>query len=227
MARSNLLQLARHSTRCIRTPLPARGSIRALPIIQTSKCNPVIASRAFHASKSAFKGLSPETDNPQPKKPEAHAASASQPTEISIEEYHQVSDAYMDTVVAKLEQLQEQREDVDVEFSVRNYTSLLCHSQQIHCQTSSTTVSSSRLIWCLNIGRRPYPQLSTRRNLRAQQAAAEQADLALVAIVWTEKIRLGCAWRGAAREGGRWRGGLDLFEGRDEFGRFVDEGATG
>jgi hypothetical protein len=35
-----------------------------------------------------------------------------------MEEYHQLSDAYMDALVSKLEQLQEQREDVDVEFSV-------------------------------------------------------------------------------------------------------------
>jgi frataxin len=70
-----------------------------------------------------FKGLSPETDDPQPKQPEAHAATAPSPTEVTMEEYHQASDAYMDTIVAKLEQLQEQREDVDVEFSVRIYFS--------------------------------------------------------------------------------------------------------
>jgi len=117
MARSNLLKLARLSTRCIRSPLTARSSKRALSITQSSKSSPLIAVRAFHASKLVYKGLSPETDNPQPKQPEAHTATAAVPTEISIEEYHQVSDAYMDIVVAKLEQLQEQREDVDVEFS--------------------------------------------------------------------------------------------------------------
>jgi len=35
-----------------------------------------------------------------------------------MDEYHLVSDAYMDTILARLEQLQESREDVDVEFSV-------------------------------------------------------------------------------------------------------------
>jgi frataxin len=123
MARSNFLKLARVSTRCIRSPLIPKRSLRALCITQTSKPNPLTTTRAFHASKPSFKGLSPETDNPQPKQPEAHTTSAAEPTEITLEEYHQVADACMDTIVAKLEQLQETREDVDVEFSVRIYLS--------------------------------------------------------------------------------------------------------
>lgn len=92
--------------------------MRALSIAQTSKPSPLTPARAFHASKPAFKGLSPETDDPQPKQPEAHTTSAAAPTEITMDEYHLVSDAYMDTILARLEQLQESREDVDVEFSV-------------------------------------------------------------------------------------------------------------
>ena len=118
MARSNLLKLARVSTCCIRSPLVPRSSLRALSIAQTSKPSPLTPARAFHASKPAFKGLSPETDDPQPKQPEAHTTSAAAPTEITMDEYHLVSDAYMDTILARLEQLQESREDVDVEFSV-------------------------------------------------------------------------------------------------------------
>jgi frataxin len=67
------------------------------------------------------KGISPETDNPQPKEPESSGGAPSAPTEISMEEYHQVADKCMDTIVAKLEQLQEAREDVDVEYSVSSY----------------------------------------------------------------------------------------------------------
>lgn len=120
MARSNLLKLARVSTRCTRFPLVPKSSLRALSIAQTSKSSPLplTAARAFSASRCAYKGLSPETDNPQPRQPEEHTTNAAEPTEITIEEYHQVSDAYMDNILAKLEQLQEAREDVDVEFSV-------------------------------------------------------------------------------------------------------------
>ncbi|KAF2236613.1 putative Frataxin like protein, mitochondrial, partial [Viridothelium virens] len=33
------------------------------------------------------------------------------------EEYHEISDRYLEAVVAKLEEMQESREDIDVEFS--------------------------------------------------------------------------------------------------------------
>jgi frataxin len=118
MARSNLLKLARLSTRCARSPFVPRSSLRAISITRNSKPKPLIAARAFSASRCTYKGISPETDNPQPKQPEPHTTGAAEPTEITMEEYHQVSDAYMDNVMAKLEQLQEAREDVDVEFSV-------------------------------------------------------------------------------------------------------------
>jgi frataxin len=45
-------------------------------------------------------------------------ASATAATDISLEQYHQVSDDYLDNILAKLEHLQEEREGVDVEFSV-------------------------------------------------------------------------------------------------------------
>lgn len=41
-----------------------------------------------------------------------------EPTPLPIDEYHKLSDAYIDTLVAKLEELQEEREDIDVEYSV-------------------------------------------------------------------------------------------------------------
>ena len=40
------------------------------------------------------------------------------PTPISPDEYHKRSDAYIDTLVAQLEEMQEEREDIDVEYSV-------------------------------------------------------------------------------------------------------------
>ena len=40
-----------------------------------------------------------------------------EPCSISIEEFHRLSDAFIDTLVLKLEALQEEREEVDVEYS--------------------------------------------------------------------------------------------------------------
>lgn len=47
-----------------------------------------------------------------------------QAAELTQEQYNELSDEYMDTMVEKLEELQEEREDVDVEYSVRSYLSL-------------------------------------------------------------------------------------------------------
>jgi len=62
------------------------------------------------------KGLSPESENPQPNiaesnTPHKHAA------ELSDEQYQELSDEYMDMIVEKLEELHEEREDVDLEYS--------------------------------------------------------------------------------------------------------------
>lgn len=79
----------------------------------------VIASqgvRAFANASTLKKGILPETDNPPAKNTEPEAR-VTAPTDISIGEYHEVADRYIDHLVATLEELQEEREDVDVEYS--------------------------------------------------------------------------------------------------------------
>ena len=71
----------------------------------------------FSTSAGAFKGLTPDSEDPQPKEAEEHDT-PDVPTQISNEQYHELSDIYMNNMVAKLEQLQEARDDVDVEYSV-------------------------------------------------------------------------------------------------------------
>jgi len=60
----------------------------------------------------------PETEDPAPKTSEP-IHHISDPTPVSEEEYHMHADQYLDAVVAKVEELQEGREDVDVENAVR------------------------------------------------------------------------------------------------------------
>ena len=131
MARTTLLKLARLSIRSTRpscthlSSLLPRRSLPKLSILNsTSRSTPLILSRPLSSTGIALKGITPESSNPQPKEPESHDVSASSPTQITMEEYHLVSDEYMDRVVQKLEQLQEAREDVDVEFSVSFHPSL-------------------------------------------------------------------------------------------------------
>ena len=54
---------------------------------------------------------------------DASALHVAEPASISIETYHKRADAYIDTLVAALEELQERREEVDVEYSVSSFLS--------------------------------------------------------------------------------------------------------
>lgn len=47
------------------------------------------------------------------------------PTELSTEEYHKLSDTYLDELLSELEELQENREDMDIEYHV---SILLAHA---------------------------------------------------------------------------------------------------
>ena len=60
----------------------------------------------------------PETENPQPPS-RVEENRVQQPTELEEEEYHSHADAYMDAIYEKAEEMQEAREDVEVEYSVR------------------------------------------------------------------------------------------------------------
>ncbi len=59
--------------------------------------------------------------SPIPTRPSdaAPAPSQSQPEPLSIDQYHNLADLYIDNLVAKLEEIQEERPEVDCEYSVR------------------------------------------------------------------------------------------------------------
>lgn len=62
----------------------------------------------------------PDTENPA--KPLNEAEEIHQNAvvaDITEQEYHDLADEYLDNVVGKFEELQDQREDIDVDFSVR------------------------------------------------------------------------------------------------------------
>ena len=59
----------------------------------------------------------PDSEDPQPPT-RVEEIRATQPTEIDDEEYHSRADEYMDAINEKAEQMQEAREDVEVEYSV-------------------------------------------------------------------------------------------------------------
>lgn len=74
--------------------------------------------RAFHGI--ANRKFTTATPSQQPATPSPAEPATNEPTPISTDEYHKLSDAYIDTLVSQLEEMQEEREDVDVEYSVRS-----------------------------------------------------------------------------------------------------------
>lgn len=60
----------------------------------------------------------PDTENPA--KDTEPAASAYTAVELSDDSYHQLADVYMEDILSKFEALQDVREGLDVEYSVRS-----------------------------------------------------------------------------------------------------------
>lgn len=80
--------------------------------------------RHHHTSSPTYTFLPHRPPFPTPPHPPHHrflttTAPAPSPTPLSTDEYHTRSDAYIDALLAQLEAMQEEREDVDVEYSVR------------------------------------------------------------------------------------------------------------
>lgn len=62
----------------------------------------------------------PDTDDPaKPLTETEQVEPTAAVADITEQEYHEIADEYLDNVVNRFEELQDQREDVDVEFSVR------------------------------------------------------------------------------------------------------------
>ena len=84
---------------------------------RTSLPRPSCTPARFHRPR-------PLTTTPHRLDVDPPATHVREPTPLSQEVYHTHADAYIDTLVAELEELQELREEVDVEYSVRTPGSL-------------------------------------------------------------------------------------------------------
>ena len=94
---------------------------------------PIASRRHFHLSRRAHKGLQPDSEDPEPPKIETveDATKATGPADISVEEYHEIADEYIDQLVLTLEEKGEKGESgYDVEYSVGR--PLLSPTSQAH-----------------------------------------------------------------------------------------------
>ena len=94
----------------INTSLERQGIAASL-----SKSN-TYTIRSFHTSPLR-NGIMPDSADPAPKESEANEHVTS-PTNLSYEEYHQRADEYLGSLVNRLEQQQEGRQDLEVEYAV-------------------------------------------------------------------------------------------------------------
>ncbi len=72
--------------------------------------------RPFQTS-SRYAGIMPDTSDPEPREVEPEET-PSQRTEISADEYHMLADRFLEELQSRLEQRQEEKGDVDVDYSV-------------------------------------------------------------------------------------------------------------
>lgn len=80
-----------------------------------------IPRRPYHASTPVSKGLSPSHEDPEPPNNADGEASShpAEPANISTDEFHDISDQYIDSLVLKLEEMAEDAsEKMEVEYSV-------------------------------------------------------------------------------------------------------------
>lgn len=76
-----------------------------------------IQSRNISISRTAFKGLQPDQEEPKPVEAEDNH-DISEPTPIDDAEYHERAELLLEEIVQKMEEMQESRDDVDAEYSV-------------------------------------------------------------------------------------------------------------
>ncbi|OLN87283.1 Frataxin-like protein, mitochondrial [Colletotrichum chlorophyti] len=120
MARSSLTKLSGAAARTLRASSQGRLTIprrSALTLAASRASVPVTSARKlFTTSSVAARGIMPDTDNPQVKETPKDDVKMNI-VELTDAEYHELADAYLDTVVTQLEELQDARDGVDVEFA--------------------------------------------------------------------------------------------------------------
>lgn len=111
---ANLTRLARAASRGTHISRVARAAV-------TAASRSSFGSRHIHATSTRPIAILEDRDR-KPKASERSPVSVAA-SDITEAEYHQLADEYLETLLSKFEELQDAREDVDVEFSVRFWPS--------------------------------------------------------------------------------------------------------
>ncbi|KAL2149737.1 hypothetical protein VTH82DRAFT_8389 [Thermothelomyces myriococcoides] len=119
MARSAASKLARVARRGLQSTHSAPAvlpRISAAPSLlhYTPKAAGSLTARRFISHSSGLNGITPDN---KPAKPVDTPPVPKTPANISINEYHTLADEYLERLLTRLEELQDEREDVEVEYS--------------------------------------------------------------------------------------------------------------
>lgn len=118
MLRQLLTKAARATPRG-RPQVPITAPSRSLRATYLPRTAQAVCSnlRPLSTSPSLRRGILPDTDDPQPKQ-SAETVVPLTPAEITDTEYHELADQYLDLILTKLEERQDEQEGIDVEYSV-------------------------------------------------------------------------------------------------------------
>lgn len=121
LGHANAATVSGHETRAERaaaTATPPRASPSLLrPASNCARTAIASHTRWIGNGLGRNKGLSGESENPTPKRPGSIAEAPKTAAPLEETEYHGLADEYLEAVLAKFEHLQEQRPEVDVEFT--------------------------------------------------------------------------------------------------------------
>jgi frataxin len=131
---------APRSVRCLRQAVRSLSARPAAPryLLRQTPCASHVATRYFSNASRVNKGILPDTDEPKLKEREP-LHKVDEPTPIEIEEYHERADQYLEELVSRAEELAEEKEGIDVEYSVSIAAAIsLASADQLPRPASST-----------------------------------------------------------------------------------------
>lgn len=77
------------------------------------------SQRCFSVASIRCKGLSPDSEEPAPKESQPmETEQVKEPTPLEDDEYHERSEQYLEEIVSRVEELQEGKEDLELDYSV-------------------------------------------------------------------------------------------------------------
>lgn len=120
MSRSHLVKTTRLGFRAVRCSNARRAPFRPALSASSAVKRSTWSSSSHRFSTCAVRPQSTQPDNASAATPASEAKPViPTPAELSVNTYHELADAWLDHALARFEELQDQSDDIDVEYSVR------------------------------------------------------------------------------------------------------------